>query len=231
LGVSFFKALGLALLLAFAACASANVSGGGDDDGGTGGDASGDGKSQADAHLDGQKDGSLQDDAGDGDGGTCTADQDEGFGNNDCASAVNKGSLTDATSSHLSIVANLWPAGDVDWYKVSFVDSPETAGVCDKLNIRIGFAQNPGDRYLFDVVADDCTDAPSCGQGEQAAGITDFTYTDDFACPCVEQATPPATTDGTHICVDHSMTLRIRIYRVVGAPAICENYELSIDNG
>ena len=228
--VSILKSLGLAVLLVCASCAAASVSGGGDDDGG-GSDAIGDGKAQADSQRDGQKDGPLQDDAGQDDGGSCTPDDDEGFGNNDCAAAVDKGSLTDATSSHLSIVANLWPAGDIDWYKVAFVDSPETAGVCDKLNIRIAFAQNPGDRYLFDVMADDCAATPSCATGEQASGLTTFSYTDDFACPCVNAATPPATDANTHICVDHSMTLRIRVYRVVGAPLICENYELAIDNG
>lgn len=228
MGVSVFKALGLGLLLVGAACASATV-GGGDNEAGTGDGGPG----QADAQRDGQKDGPPQDDAGGGDdGGACTPDDDEGFGNDDCAAAVDKGSLTDASSSHLGIVANLWPAGDVDWYKVSFEDTPDTAGVCDPFSIRISFAQNPGDAYLFDVVADDCTAAPTCATGELATGLTTFDYNDKSACPCVAGgADPPATDANTHICVDHSMVLRIRVYRVVGAPVACESYELSIDNG
>lgn len=231
MGRAVIGALGLALLLVIAGCASAEVTSG-EGDGGAGGDAAGDGKAQADAQRDGQRDGPLQDDAAvQDDAPSCTADQYEGFGNNVCAEAVDKGSSTDASSSHLSVVANLWPAGDVDWYRVSFVDTPEAAGVCDKLNIRIRFAQNPSNRYRFDVAADDCTGAPTCGQGEQATALTEFTYTDDFACPCVEAATPSATTDTTHLCVDHSMALRVRVYRVVGAPVECEDYELSLDNG
>jgi hypothetical protein len=233
------RAFGLGLLVACAACASASV-GTGDGDAGVGDDGAtvGDGKVQTDAQRDGQKDGPLQDDAAvqedalvQQDALACVVDGYEGFGNNNCVEAVTKGNLSDSAPSHVSIVANLWPAGDVDWYRVAFVDTPETAGVCDKLNIRIAFAQNPGDRYLFDVSADNCTETPTCGTGEQPTGLTTFSYSDDFACPCVEPANPPATTDTTHICVDHSMVLRIRVYRVVGAPVLCENYELSIDNG
>jgi hypothetical protein len=226
--VRLIETLGLGVLLACASCAGATVGGGGSEAGtGDGGPA------QADAQRDGQKDGPPQDDAGGGDdGGSCTVDDDEGFGNNDCAAAIDKGSLTDASSSHLSIIANLWPAGDVDWYKVTFVDTADTAGVCDPFAIRIAFAQNPGNNYLFDVSADDCTSAPTCSTGEVATGLTTFDYNDKGACPCVAGgADPPATDATTHLCIDHTMTLRIRVYRVVGAPVVCESYELSIDNG
>jgi hypothetical protein len=219
-------ALGLGALVACAACATANV-GSGDNEAGIP-DGGGDGSTRADAQRDAPP---FSDDGGEGDGGTCTPDEDEGFGNETCEEAVTKGNLTDAASSHLSIVANLWPAGDVDWFRVAFEDTADTAGVCDKFNIRIAFAQNPGARYLFDVVADDCTSQPSCAEGELPTGLTTFSYTDDANCPCVEAATPPGTDDNTHVCVDHSMVLRIKVYRVVGAAAICEQYELSIDNG
>jgi hypothetical protein len=225
------KALGLAALLACASCAGATVEGGGDE-GGVDDGGPGQTDAQRDAQRDGQKDGPLQDDAAtQDDAGSCTPDDDEGFGNNDCAAAVSKGELTDATSSHLSIVANLWPAGDVDWYKVSFKDTADTAGVCDPFNVRISFAQNPNDSYLFDVLADDCTTAATCATGERNTALTTFDFNDKFACPCVPAATPSATDANTHICVDHSMVLRIRVYRVIGAPVACESYELSIDNG
>jgi hypothetical protein len=232
------RVFGLGLLLACAACASATV-GTDDDDGGTGDAASaGDGKAQADAQLDGQRDGPLQDDAAgqhdallQEDALACVVDDNEGFGNNNCVEAVDQGTLVDSTPSHKSIVGNLWPAGDVDWYRVAFTDTPEAAGVCDKLNIRVAFAQNPGDRYRFDVTADNCTETPTCGTGEQSTGLTTFSYTDDAACPCVEQATPSPTTNATHVCVDHSMVLRIRVYRVTGAIVMCEDYELAVDNG
>ena len=229
LRISALMAWGLGLVVTCAACASANVESGGDGavdgepgDGATAGDAR--------AQSDGKKDG-LAGDGGQLDGGECMPDNEEGFGNNTCADAVTEGNLSDAASSHLSVLANLWPDGDEDWYRVAFVDTADTPGICDKLNIRIAFAQNPGDRYNFDVMLDNCTDPPSCADGEQAVGLTTFSYTDDFACPCVAAADPPNTTDTTHICIDHSVTLRIRVYRVIGAPVVCESYELSLDNG
>lgn len=220
--------MALSALVACAACASANVESGDDEAGTTDGGGTGDGAIQGDAQRDAPP---FFDDAGAGDGGTCTPDDNEGFGNNTCEEAVTMGNLTDASSSHIGFGGNLWPAGDVDWYRVAFEDTADTAGVCDTLNIRISFTQNPGDRYLFDVLADDCSTAPTCGTSEQPTALTTFSYTDDANCPCVAAATPSATSDTTHVCVDHSMVLRIKVYRVVGAEALCEQYELSVDNG
>jgi hypothetical protein len=166
---------------------------------------------------------------GDG-GGTCFPEPDESAGGNSCAAAIDKGTLSDVASAHLSIVGNIWPDCDVDWYKVHFEDSPDDAGGCDKFNVRIGFAQNPGTRYRFDVVLDDCAAVPTCTTGV-TTGLTSFTWDDSGECPCVAVTTdPPNTTDGVHICTDHSVTLRVRVYRASGA-AVCENYELTLDNG
>lgn len=174
-----------------------------------------------------QHDATVQHDAG----GTCYPEPDESLGGDTCADAIDKGSLPDNQSSHVSITANLWPAGDVDWYKVAFVDGPDDNSQCDKFNVRIAFTPtgNPGGNYAFDVFLADCLTPPVCGtEGDKNTGITEFKWDDSGECPCM--ADPAKTTATTHVCIDHSMTLTIRVYRVTGATA-CENYELSLDNG
>jgi hypothetical protein len=174
----------------------------------------------------------AQHDAGQSDGGgTCYPEPDESAGGDTCPDAIDKGSLTDLQSSHLAITANLWPAGDVDWYKVTFIDSPDDNDACDKFNARIAFSPtgNPGGNYAFDVFLADCATPPVCATaGDSNTGITSFEWDDSGECPCM--ADPNATKEGGHVCVSHSMTLTIRVYRVAGS-AVCENYELWLDNG
>ena len=35
--------------------------------------------------------------------------------------------------------AYLWPAGDVDWYKVIFLDTSDDVSLCDKFDARVNF--------------------------------------------------------------------------------------------
>jgi hypothetical protein len=176
-------------------------------------------------------DGPVQQDAAGGDGGTCSPEADEAVGGDTCVDAIDKGSLTDLTSSHLVISGNLWPAGDVDWYKVTFVDTADDAQACDKFNARIAFTAtgNPGGRYAFDVLLGDCATAPTCGTaGDSNLATTDFKWDDSGECPC--NADPVNTIPNVKVCVDHSMVLKLRVFRVSGSP-ICETYELALDNG
>jgi hypothetical protein len=176
-------------------------------------------------------DGFVQQDAGGGDGGTCTPEADEAVGGDTCVDAIDKGTLSDLTSSHVVVSGNLWPAGDVDWYKITFVDSPDDAQACDKFNARIAFTANgnPGGRYAFDVLLGDCVTAPVCGTaGDSNLATTEFKWDDSGECPC--NADPVNTIPNVKVCVDHSMVLKIRVFRVSGSP-ICETYELALDNG
>jgi hypothetical protein len=173
----------------------------------------------------------VQQDAGGGDGGTCYPEPDEASGGDTCTDAIDKGNLTDLASSHLVISGNLWPAGDVDWYKITFVDSPDDGQVCDKFNARIAFTAtgNPGGRYAFDVLLGDCATPPRCdGVGDSNLATTELKWDDSGECPC--NADPVNTIPNVKVCVDHSMVLKIRVFRVSGTP-ICENYELALDNG
>ena len=176
-----------------------------------------------------------------GDGGPCYPEPDESSGGDTCADALDRGSLSFSASTHVTISGNLWPDGDEDWYKVAFVDSPTPAD-CGKFKARIAFTQNPGDHFRFAPMLDSCTAVASCATvtagdagiietdgGAPASGLTDFTLDGAPGCPCL----PPGstTTDHVHLCNDYSVTLRIRVFRAAGAPVVCENYELSIDNG
>jgi hypothetical protein len=185
---------------------------------------------QQDAQQDAQHDTAVQQDATIPDGG-CTPEADEALGGDTCVAAIDKGSLSDLASSSLTITGNLWPAGDVDWYKVTFVDSPDDASACDKFNARIAFAANgnPGNRYAFDVLLGNCADSPVCGTaGDSNLATTEFKWDDSGECPC--NADPVNTLPGIQVCVDHSMVLRIRVFRVSGSP-ICESYVLELRNG
>jgi hypothetical protein len=234
---------GLLLPVTFGCATSAAVGGdddgsgsdGGKRDGGTQRDAADDAWSgnQDTAPYDGPAsfDGPAPQDGGSGDGGTCTPEADESKGGNTCSDAIDKGSLSDLASSHLAISGNLWPANDVDWYKITFVDSPDDGQTCDKFNARIAFTAtgNPGNRYAFDVMLGDCTTAPVCGTtGDSNLATTEFKWDDSGECPC--SADPVNTLPNVKVCVDHSMVLKIRVFRVSGSP-ICENYELALDNG
>jgi hypothetical protein len=173
-------------------------------------------------------------------GGPCYPEPDESTGGDTCAEALDRGALQLTTSTHVTVSGNLWPAADVDWYKVQFVDSPAPAD-CGKFKARIAFTQNPSDHFRFDVLLDNCTVQATClsysaadggvapDGGVAATGLTSFSLDGVGACPCVAAGTP--TTDNVFICQDYSVTVRIRVFRKEGAPVLCENYELSLDNG
>jgi hypothetical protein len=177
------------------------------------------------------------------DGGPCYPEPDESTGGDTCAEALDRGSVSFSATTHLTISGNLWPDGDEDWYKVAFVDSP-TAADCGKFKARIAFTQNPGDHFRFEPKLDSCTAQATCatvtvgdagvpatdaGVPIPAGGLTNFTLNGTPGCPCVPAGS--TTSDNVHVCNDYSVTLRIRVFRTTGAPVLCENYELSIDNG
>ena len=178
-----------------------------------------------------------------GDGGPCYPEPDETTGGDTCADALDRGTLSFSASTHVTVSGNLWPEGDVDWYKVAFVDAPTPAN-CGKFKARIAFTQNPGDHFRFDAMLDNCTAGATCGTitagdagipndgGTPTGGLTAFSLDGLPGCPCVAAGGPPTpTTDNVHVCNDYSVTLRIRVFRTAAAPVVCENYELSIDNG
>lgn len=165
------------------------------------------------------------------DAGTCYPETDEALGGDTCADAVDKGTVSDLTSNHVLLTGNLWPGGDVDWYTITFVDSPDDAQACDKFKAKLSFTANgnPGGVFAFDVLLGDCQTSPVCGTaGDKNTGITVFEWDDSGECPC--NADPVNTIPDVQVCVDHSMVLKVRVFRVSGSPA-CVNYELALDNG
>lgn len=186
-------------------------------------------------------DGPVQSDGTTGDGGPCYPEPDETTGGDTCADALDRGTVDFTTTTHVTVSGNLWPAADVDWYKVIFKDDMSAAN-CGKFKARISFSQNPGDHFRFDVLSSDCTSQATCQTvtagdagvdldgGMPTGGLTNYSLDGLPACPCAVAATPSPTSDTVKLCNDYSVELRVRVFRKTGAPIVCENYELSIDN-
>lgn len=170
-----------------------------------------------------------------GDGCECQADAAQNSSTRQCQGAVSAGTVTDAMASMITLTGNVVPLGDEVWYEIKSVDDPEADGGCNKYHLKIAFADNPKMQFRFDLYYADCTTAASCnGMAEGPAGLTDYDFdanNDPMGgneCPCSNSAMPPM---GQHQCIDHSQTLRMRVYRVMNAPLSCDNYKIVVSNG
>ncbi len=149
-----------------------------------------------------------------------------------CGGAAVAGTVTDAMPSTIDLTGNLVPANTSTWYQIISQDDPDADGSCNKYNLKIGFVDNPGKQFKFDLVYDDCSTPASCDNNEVPTGLTDYDFSANGAanggeCPCYN-GTPAM---GAHQCKDHSQTLRMRVYRDQGAPVTCDSYKIEITNG
>lgn len=150
-----------------------------------------------------------------------------------CTGAAVAGTVTDAQASTVELTGNLVPAGTSTWYQIASQDDPQSDGACNKYNLKIGFADNPGKQFKFDLVYDDCSTPAACDGTEMPTGLTDYDFSANGApnggeCPCYNTAMPPPN---GHTCKDHSQTLRMRVYRDQAAPVTCDSYKIQITNG
>jgi len=158
----------------------------------------------------------------------CAQEMDESPASSTCAGARMAGTVTEAMPSKLTLSGTLAPEGDQDWYRVVSIDDPTAAAGCNKYHLKIELVDNPMNQFRMDVLNDDCTGRPSCGGTGTAAGVTAYELdANKGECPCTTGTTSP----GVHKCANHSQTLRVRVYRVAGAPYTCDSYAVAVTNG
>src|SRR4051812_37388068 len=125
----------------------------------------------------------------------CRLEQTETPATSQCSGAAMVSGVHDGMPSKVEIVGNLVPKGDEDWYLVRSMDDPEQDGMCSRYDLKIKFAENPGDAARFDVY-DDCGMPAKCSGGEHPTGLLEYEWNsngaaDEVACPCYAMD-PPA---------------------------------------
>jgi len=191
------------------------------------------------------------------DGCECQGDAWEHLGGEDCAHALDLGTLGDSGQS-LEIVGNLVSYGDEDWFRVTVADLDPLGLLdgCDRFHARFALASNPQDTFRLEVLTAACDDQSPCRGVTAWEKRVDF-YTDTLGeCPCDRSYLPscdkPASlaaclarhgtmdrcgtcpgeaSPGTHRCIDNGNTFLIRVYRRPEAPATCQPYRLVLSNG
>jgi hypothetical protein len=137
-----------------------------------------------------------------------------------CASAVDLGDFAD-TNAAMDRLGNLIPAGDVDFYRLRAVDTPDTS--CDTFHVRALLLDNPGDEYLLDVWRGGCGATPLC------EGVTDMQWYTNFSAGGVGEC-PCGPTEVNH-CNDDTAEYIVGVRRADGKPVSCAGYRLELSNG
>ncbi|MBN2495269.1 MAG: putative metal-binding motif-containing protein [Deltaproteobacteria bacterium] len=166
----------------------------------------------------------------------CDGLTDEGMESDDapntCVLAEDLGGLPD-NGSQIHIEGNLWPQGDVDWYKVTASDNLEEdmEDLCDQFHFRLRFDSNPDD-LLVDIYVDGCDGADvDCRDDNEY----DYAYDDRWLtagqpprgqCPC-----DPNDVQDYNICTKEDRVFYIRIHARDGQVTTCQNYRLTLSNG
>ncbi len=163
----------------------------------------------------------------------CAADAGEPF-DSSCQNAVDLGVLPD-NGSTTSAGGNIVPSDDEDWFKFTAKDGADPNN-CDTFRVRITFASNPGNQFVFDVFRGSCAAANNvCAGGTTMEWFTDFHQTKKGECPCTPKAKDAnghsLTTGSVELCADNSAVFYVRVYRKPGVAPTCDGYQLTISNG
>jgi hypothetical protein len=115
-----------------------------------------------------------------------------------------------------SVTANAVPAGNEDWYVVTFPGNGSTS-----YHPRVRFTANPNNAFRFDILSNCQGNSPGCGvEGGVATSKTDWeTFYPGGA--GYYNPIPPVGNNGTVL---------IRVYRTPGPAVSCEAYTLAISN-
>jgi hypothetical protein len=151
-----------------------------------------------------------------------------------CDSAIDLGSLGDASPTSMQVTGNVLPDDREVWYRFRGVDSPDTA--CDNYHVRVFMLSNPDDTFEFTVFrGGGCSAAAECGD----SGFVDYRWATDFRvatpdammfagqCPCWS-GTPVANVSQ---CSDDSSNYLVRVRRRAGTNLHCMSYTIEISNG
>ena len=169
---------------------------------------------------------------------------------NDCAHAVNLGTLAD-NGAMATVSGRIVPTTDEDWYRVTLTDSGDSGTMAnpaqDRFHLSVSFTY--GDAGLvFDVWRGSCGTTPICG----AARAHDWYPGPDKVSPapcmsppsgaywncepgsaCCESGPGVGKCNGYYYCEDNSATFYIRVRRASGGASSCSqtDYTLTIQNG
>ncbi len=160
---------------------------------------------------------------------TCSPDPHEISGGNTCADAEPLGDLADGGDQQV-ITGNLYPAGDMDCFWFTAVDSEDAE--CDSFHVDLRFNENPGDQFTLEVFRGTC-EAPECA----TTPYTHYSWATDFVsgegestrgeCPC----RPEGTEGDAQFCTDNTAVYRFCVVRASGDVGECGWYEIEISNG
>lgn len=148
-------------------------------------------------------------------------------GGETCDTAIDIGSISDAGES-LTADGNILPVDDVDWFRFTATDTPDTS--CDDFYVDIRFEENPGDQFAFEVFVGDCATL-LCGGDVLFSYATDFNDTTGpeirGECPCTTE-----NTAGRNLCSDTTRPFFVKVRRLsTSSGGSCDGYRLAISNG
>ena len=111
------------------------------------------------------------------DGCECAADNNFGLKGQSCGNYIDLGDMPDGAGTKFAS-GNIMPGEGGDWYHFYAKDLIDTDNGCDAHNVRVKFASNPEEQYLFDVYRG------SCAAGDQVcANETDHSWGTSFYGP------------------------------------------------
>ncbi len=150
-----------------------------------------------------------------------------------CNTADVRPALSDYPSPTSDTVTGHVPTGDEDWYEIHFVDIDAASGDTgdDEFYARLSFVGGPGD-FRMDVY-NACGGSPlACKpNGVVTTGnsqnITSWSFnaSNEVAADCVQGSTPATR------CIDHSITVFVRVWRIPSSTPMCQTYTLLAENG
>ncbi len=141
-----------------------------------------------------------------------------GGGKDTCSTAEPRPNRPEDTST--DSISGFIPTGDEDWYVITFTDLPDSNE--DDFNAHLWFDGGAGD-FRMDIYSACGGSVLTCGAGGNSQGITEFSFNafGEISTDCAQD----------NSCIDHSLTLYIRVYRVASAVPLCEAYTLMAQNG
>jgi len=188
----------------------------------------------------------------------CAGDANYGVKGNTCGNYIELGEMPDGSNT-VTGKGNIMPGEDGDWFHFFAKDQPDD-NTCDQYFVRIKFASNPNNQFVFDVYRKSCAAADQvCKAEKEHSWTTSFygqqpigsdakpqpsTFGDHQKSPVPEKAgeckclapKPNFTgaAPGINLCSDNSAHYFVRVYRDPNAkpsPVCVENaYIIAVNN-
>ncbi|MSQ82089.1 MAG: hypothetical protein EXR77_04115 [Myxococcales bacterium] len=188
----------------------------------------------------------------------CGGDANYGVKGNTCGNYIELGEMPDGSNT-VTGKGNIMPSEDGDWFHFFAKDQPDDNS-CDQYFVRIKFASNPNNQFVFDVYRKSCANADQvCKAETEHSWTTSFyggtptgsdakpqqsTFGDSPKSPVPEKAgeckclapKPNFTgaAPGLNLCSDNSAHYFVRVYRDTNAkpsPVCVENaYIIAVNN-